>query len=106
MLKNTFLILLTIILTLTVVSAPVIISAASVEDQLTEEQVEATPIVDENGDEIAFEVGDGGTRNSGGAIFIMVAVVLIGIWLIADGIRSYIKRSKKEREKFFNGNKE
>lgn len=101
MLKKLLLILLTITIITSVSLVPMVSLAESVEDRLTEEQAEATPIIDENGNELAFEVSEGGGRNSGGAVFIMVTVVLIGIWLIADGIRSYIKNARKEsREKF------
>ncbi len=101
MLKKLILILLAITIITSVTIVPMMATAESVEDRLTEEQAEATPLVDENGNEIAFEVDGGGARNSGGAIFIMVAVVLVGVWLIADGIRSYIKRARKEsRERF------
>ena len=102
MLKKLLLILLTITIITSITLVPMTTLAESVEDRLTEEQAEATPLVDEKGNEIAFEVKGKAQGNSGGAIFIMVAVVLIGIWLIADGIRSYIKRARKESRERFN----
>ena len=102
MLKKLILILLAITIITSVTIVPIMATAESVEDRLTEEQAEATPLVDENGNKIAFEVKGKGASNSGGAIFIMVAVVLVGVWLITDGIRSFIKRSRKESRERFN----
>lgn len=101
MIKKLCLVFLTLIMVVSMVSVPMLATAASVEDQLTEEQVEATPLVDEDGNEIAFEVKGDAAGNSGGAIFIMVAVVLVGAWLIVDGIVSYIRRAKKESKNRF-----
>ena len=102
MLKKLILILLTMVIITSVTMIPMLTTAESVEDRLTEDQIEATPIVDENGNQLAFEVKGKGASNSGGAIFIMVAVVLVGVWLIADGLRSYIRRSRKESKERFN----
>ena len=102
MLKKLILILLAITIITSITLVPMLALAESVEDRLTEDQIEATPIIDENGNEIAFEVKGKGASNSGGAIFIMVAVVLVGVWLIADGLRSFIRRSRKESKERFN----
>lgn len=103
--KKTVIILLILIMGISSVMLPVTALAESVEDRLTEEQAEATPLVDKNGNEIAFEVKGNAQGNGGGAIFVMVAVVVIGIWLIADGIRSYIRNARKEsRDRFKNKN--
>lgn len=101
MLKKFFLIFLTLVMIVSVVTAPTVALAASVEDQIPDEQVDSTPMVDEDGNEVAFKVDGEARTNSPTAIGIMLLVVLICFWLIVDGIRSYIRKAKKESETRF-----
>lgn len=78
---------------------------ASVEDQVEPTSPNATPMYNEDGEEIAFEVGEEPQTNSPTAIFLMVGFVVICLLLCFEGIYSFIKRSRKRREEMFDVDK-
>ncbi len=101
MLKRLSLIFMAFVIVLSCMTAPLAINAAE-ESQTEEIQSVEDQIPEESQEEESGKKGNGFGRNSGGAIFIMVAVVAIGMWLIVDGVVSFIKKSKKESENRFN----
>ncbi len=101
MMKKFCLIFLTLVMAISVVALPVAVAADSVEDQMSAEEAAATPLVDENGNEIAFEVKGSAASNPAAGIVMMVGLVLICLLLCVDGVRSYIRRARKESKERF-----
>ena len=77
------------------------VTAASVEDQIPSDVANATPSVNADNEEIAFEVGESGSGNSTAGIVAMVSVFGICLFFCGEGIYSYIKKSRKRRAEMF-----
>ena len=79
--------------------------ASSVADQMEPTDPKTTPLYNEDGEEIAFEVGENTASNSTTAIVLMVGFIAICLLLCLDGIFSFIRKSRKRREEMFDADK-
>ncbi len=75
--------------------------SSSAEEQIPSSEANATPLKNADGEEIAFEVGESSSGNSTGGIVFMIGIFGICLLLCADGLYSFIKKSKKRRAEMF-----
>ena len=73
----------------------------SVEEQVPPDEAAATPVKGENGEELAFTVGEPESGNSPAGIVMMVGIFGICLFFCFEGVFSYIKKARKRSAEQF-----